>query len=164
MSFLHFINLLIRNILWLILVPLALAISIYYFTRDEKKVYSSETVVYTGIASGYNLSGNNKADFFATSNAFDNLLSIINSRETKQQVAIELLSTHLFLKKHDPVLLSWGSYDELQKMFPDSVKRTLLKKTLPETIESVNRYMQSNDNNQIYQLVNSNNPMYSALI
>lgn len=162
MSFLHFINLLIRNILWLILVPLTLAVSIYYFTRDEKKVYSSETVVYTGIASGYNLSGNNKADFFATSNAFDNLLSIINSRETKQQVAIELLSTHLFLKKHDPVLLSWGSYDQLQKMFPDSVKRTLLKKTLPETIESVNRYMQSNDNNQIYQLVNSNNPYYSV--
>ncbi len=162
MSFLHFINLLIRNILWLILLPLTLAVSIYYFTRNEKKVYSSETVVYTGIASGYNLSGNNKADFFATSNAFDNLLSIINSRETKQQVAIELLSRHLFLKKHDPALLSWSSYDLLQKQFPDSIKNRLVKSTLPQTVESVNRYMQMDDNNQIYQLVNSNNPYYSV--
>lgn len=162
MSFLHFINLLIRNIKWLLLIPLVLALSIYYFTRHEKKVYSSETVVYTGIASGYNLSGNNKADFFATSNAFDNLLSIINSRETKQQVAIQLLSTHLFLKKHDPIYLSWGSYDELMKLIPDSVRKHLVKSTLPETVDAVNAYMQASDTNLVYQLVNSENPYYSV--
>lgn len=139
-----------------------MAVSIWYFTRNEKKVYSSETVVYTGIASGYNLSGNNKADFFATSNAFDNLLSIINSRETKQQVAIQLLSTHLFLKKHDPNLLSWGSYNELMKLFPDSIKTSLVKQTIPETIDAVNSYMQASDKNLIYELLNSDNPYYSV--
>lgn len=162
MSFLHFINLLFRNIKWLILIPLVMALSVYYFTRDEKKVYSSETVVYTGIASGYNLSGNNKADFFATSNAFDNLLSIINSRETKQQVAIQLLSTHLFLKKHDPALLSWSSYSELLTLIPDSVKNLLVKQTIPETIDAVNSYMQASDKNLIYELLNSDNPYYSV--
>lgn len=162
MSFLHFINLLIKNIKWLLLIPLVLVFSIYYFTRNEKKIYSSETVVYTGIASGYNLSGNNKADFFATSNAFDNLLSIINSRETKQQVAIQLLSTHLLLKKHDPAFLSWGAYDELIKLLPDRVREKLVKPILTETVDAVNLYMQASDTNLIYKLINSDNPYYSV--
>ena len=162
MSFLHFINLLFRNILWLIVIPVAMAGSVYYFTRHEKKVFSSETVIYTGIASGYNLSGSNKADFFATSNAFDNLLSIINSRETKQQVAVELLSAHLFEKKHNPALLSWGSYDALMKLIPDSIKQQIVKPTLKETIDAVGTYMLANDENLIYRILNSDNPFYSV--
>ena len=162
MSFLHFIKILFRNILWLIVIPLAMAGSVYYFTRHEKKVYSSETVIYTGIASGYNLSGNNKADFFATSNAFDNLLSIINSRETKQQVAVELLSAHLFEKKHNPALLSWGSYDALMKLIPDSIKQQIVKPTIKETIDAVGTYMLANDENLIYRILNSDNPFYSV--
>ena len=162
MSFLHFVNLLLKNIKWLILIPLTMAASIYYFTRNEKKVFSSETVIYTGIASGYNLSGYNKADFFATSNAFDNLLSIINSRETKEQVAIQLLSSHLFLKKFDPSVLSWGADNELKKIIPDSVKKQLVKSSLPETIDAVEDYMQADDKNLIYVLLNSDNPYYSV--
>jgi uncharacterized protein involved in exopolysaccharide biosynthesis len=161
MSFLHFVKLLLRNLKWLLLVPLMIALSIYYFTRGEKKVFSSETVIYTGIASGYSLNGSNKADYFATSNAFDNLLSIINSRETKELVAIELLSTHLLQKKHDPQLLSWSSYDQLQKMIPDSLKAQLIKPSLQETIAGLNKYMQADDKNLIYNLLNSENPFYS---
>ena len=162
MSFLHFVNLLLKNIKWLILIPLTMAASIYYFTRNEKKVFSSETVIYTGIASGYNLSGYNKADFFATSNAFDNLLSIINSRETKEQVAIQLLSSHLFLKKFDPSVLSWGADNELKKIIPDSVKKQLVKPSLPETVSAVEDFMQADDKNLIYVLLNSDNPYYSV--
>ena len=162
MSFLHFVNLLLKNIKWLILIPLTMAASIYYFTRNEKKIFSSETVIYTGIASGYNLSGYNKADFFATSNAFDNLLSIINSRETKEQVAIQLLSSHLFLKKFDPSVLSWGADNELKKNIPDSVKKQLVKPSLPETVSAVEDFMQADDKNLIYVLLNSDNPYYSV--
>ena len=84
MSFIHFFRLILKNWKLLLLVPLALAASVYYFTRGQKKSYTSETVIYTGIASGYTLNGNNKADFFMTNNAFDNLLSLISSRETKE--------------------------------------------------------------------------------
>src|SRR6187200_3086813 len=98
MSFIYFIRLVRKNLLWLVLFPSILAGSIFYFTRWEKKVYSSESVIYTGIASGYSLSGSTKADYFANSNAFDNLLSLINSRETRQEVALGLLARHLHIK------------------------------------------------------------------
>jgi polysaccharide biosynthesis transport protein len=109
MSFLHFLKLLSKNLLWLLLIPMVLAGTIYYFTRNETKVYASESTIYTGIASGYSLNGSTKADFYSTSNAFDNLLSLIESRETKQDVSIDLIAEHLFLKKTRPYNFDLGS-------------------------------------------------------
>ena len=138
-----------------------MAASIYYFTRHEKKVYSSESTIYTGIASGYSLNGSTKADFYSTSNAFDNLLSLIESRETKQDVLIDLLAEHLFLKKHDPNILTWGAYDELQKLVPADIKRQIVKPTLLETRASVANMVEKSDDNLIYKIIYSGNPFYS---
>lgn len=161
MSFLHFIRLIVKNLKWLILIPCALAFTIFYFTRNEKKVYSSESIIYTGIASGYSLSGIIKADYFATSNAFDNLLTVIDSRETKEEVAVQLLSEHLFLKKHDPNVITWGAYDELQKLIPESLRRRLVKSTVAETRDAVVAYMSKSEENPIYKLIHSDNHYYS---
>jgi capsular polysaccharide biosynthesis protein len=162
MSFVYFLKLLYKNLLWLLVIPVALAVSIFYFTRNEVKVYSSESTIYTGIASGYSLSGNNKADFFATSNAFDNLLSLINSRETKEEVAINLLAKHLQLQKHDPAVLSWKSYEELKELVPDSVRQKVVKPTLDSTIASLKNFMVGVEGNLIYSIIsNSTNPFYS---
>ncbi len=161
MSFLHFLKLLSKNILWLLLIPLVLASTIYYFTRNEKKVYASESTIYTGIASGYSLNGSTKADFYSTSNAFDNLLSLIESRETKQDVSIDLLAEHLFLKKHDPTILTWGAYDEFQKLFPEDVKKQIVKPTLAETRASVASMVEKSGDNPVYKLIYSGNAFYS---
>lgn len=161
MSFVYFIKLVLKNLLWLVLIPVIMAGSIFYFTRGEIKVYSSESVIYTGIASGYSLSGNNKADFFSTSNAFDNLLSLINSRETKQEVAISLLAKHLMVKKHDPAILSWWTFDQLRQQVPDSVRRIVVQPTLEETVAALHVYMGGKENNLVYSLINSANPVYS---
>jgi uncharacterized protein involved in exopolysaccharide biosynthesis len=161
MSLAYFIKLLIKNLLWLILIPSVMAGSIYYFTRKEVKVYSSETVIYTGIASGYNLNGNNKADFFATTNAFDNLLSLINSRETKKEVCINLLANHLSVSKHDPLLISWGAYSDLKKLVPDSIRKIVVKPTIEATVDALEEYLGSSEGNLIYSIINSDNPFYS---
>lgn len=161
MSFLHFLNLVFKNLKWLVLVPILLAVTIFYFTRKEKKVYASESTIYTGIASGYSLSGANKADFYSTSNAFDNLLSLIQSRETKQEVAVSLLAEHLSMEKHNAEMMTWASYEELGKQVPDSIRKLLVKPTLPETRAAILKYMLSSDDNVIYELLNSKEPYYS---
>lgn len=165
MTLIYFLKLIYKNLKWLILLPGILAGTIYYLTRHEVKVYASETVIYTGIASGYNLSGSSKADFWNTSTAFDNLISIINSRETKKMVAINLLAQNLLLKKHDPEYLEWDSYQSLKKSVSDSVRNIVVKPTLKETREAVYQYYNNNENignNIIYKLVNSTNPFYSV--
>jgi succinoglycan biosynthesis transport protein ExoP len=161
MTFIYFIKLLSRNLLWLIVIPVTLAGSIFYFTRYQKKVYLSESVIYTGIASGYSLSGNNKADFFETSNAFDNLLSLINSRETRQEVLIALLSNHLMMKGHNPAVMSWDAYQQLKQLIPESLRNQLVQLTDSATRSSIRAYMTSREGNVIYSLFNSKNPYYS---
>ena len=161
MSFIHFLRLLTKNILWLLLIPTILAVSIYYFTRHEKKVYSSESTIYTGIASGYDLNGTTKADFYTTSNAFDNLLSLIESRETKLDVLINLLSEHLSLKQHDSTILTWQAYDDLQKLVPSNVKQQIVKSNFPETRAVVANLVKKSNNNVLYKLIYSLNPYYS---
>ncbi|MEO6916280.1 MAG: hypothetical protein ABI151_12050 [Chitinophagaceae bacterium] len=161
MSFVYFLKLLHKKLLWLLVIPIAMAISIFYFTRHEVKVYSSESVIYTGIASGYSLSGNNKADFFGTSNAFDNLLSLINSRETKEEVAINLLAGHLQLKKHDPSVLSWDSFEKLRGLIPDSIRNRLVRSDQANTVLALKSYLSGEEGNPIYSLINSDNPVYS---
>jgi succinoglycan biosynthesis transport protein ExoP len=161
MSFLHFLNLVLKNLKWLILVPIILAATIFYFTRKEKKVYASESTIYTAIASGYSLSGEIKADFFSTSNAFDNLLTLIQSRETKQEVAISLLAEHLSIKEHNPQVMTWLAYDELSRQIPDSVRKIIVKPTLPETRAAITKIMESSDDNLIYELLSSKEPFYS---
>lgn len=161
MSFIYFLKLLLKNTLWLVLIPFTLAGSVFYFTRNEKKVFSSESVVYTGIASGYNLSGSNKSDYFAASNAFDNLLSLINSRETKQEVVVNLLASHLLLKEQDPLLLSLAAYSQLRLLVPDSIRKIIVKPTLDSTIVSLNKYMEQGEVNLIYSIIHSDNPFYS---
>ncbi len=161
MSIVQLIKILLRNWKLLLLVPMVMGISIWYFTRHQKKVFLSETVVYTGIASGYSLNGNNSADYYSTSNAFDNLLTIINSRETKEEVAITLLSSHLFLSKHDLTYLGWDAYSQLQELVPENIRKKLVRGSLEETRAAVNAYMHSSENNLVYNIINSDNPYYS---
>lgn len=161
MSFLHFLRLISKNIIWLLLIPLVLAAAIYYFTRNEKKTYTSESTIYTGIASGYDLNGTTKADYFASSNAFDNLLSLIESRETKQEVAYDLLAEHLFMKKHEPDLLNWATYDQIKKIISPELRKKLIKPTLAETRAAIVSCAEKNNDNDIYKLLNSDNGTYS---
>ena len=163
MSFTHFLKLLRSNILWLLLVSCLFAASTFYFTRGEKKIFTSETDIYTGIASGSNLIGDNKTDYYSNITAFDNLISYVNSRQTKQEVIINLLANHLLInnKTYSNSLMSWNSYDKLSKLIPDSIRKIVVKNTVDATIDALNLYMSTNQNNLISTILNSENPFYS---
>ncbi|RZK27332.1 MAG: hypothetical protein EOO63_13705, partial [Hymenobacter sp.] len=89
---------LLRHWPLLLLVPLVTVTSIYFFSRSQDKKYESDTVLYTGIASGYKIEGGNNGSgegWQATTTAFDNLLSLINSRDTREEVALRLVAWQL---------------------------------------------------------------------
>lgn len=161
MSFVYFLKLLLKNLKWLLFIPACLAASIWYFTRHEIKVYTSETVIYTGIASGYSLSGNSKVDFFTANNAFDNLISMINSRETKKEVCLLLLAEHLSMQQHDATKLSWESFARLKQLLPDALYKEVVKSTPGGTYKALNEYMNKTEGNAIYKIINAFDPFYS---
>lgn len=161
MSLSEIFRLLARKWLLLLLVPLVLGVSTYFFARTLPSVYSSDTTIYTGIASGYSLTGNAAADYNTTSNAFDNLINLITARSTKQEVIYQLLATDLWQTRNRPDQLNTRRYEQLREALPASLRQQLLGTTQGETLQSVRRYAQANNTNEVHKLLGSENRTYS---
>ena len=126
MKLIYYIRLLLRKALWVIALPLLCAAAVYWLTRDMPQEYISATTLYTGVASGYSITddGDQRVDYFAVNNAFDNLMATAKSRETLQEVALRLLAEHLLLRKPDYKILSAQGYENLQKVAGEKLMQT----------------------------------------
>lgn len=114
-----FLRLLRQHLPLFILIPCLTAGTAWYKTRNEPKVYKSETTLYTGLASGYSLLSDKQAAFGDRSaSAFDNLLTTLYSKETLLQVGISLLADHLRLQQPDSLVLGAAGFQKLQQAVP----------------------------------------------
>ncbi len=125
----HFIQLFKRNLLLLIVVPLLLAVVVFYFTRNRPKAYESETIIYTGITTGYSIESTSQrpTDYFSVSAQFDNLLNLLKSRQTIVETSIRLLAQDLCLEKPVPQYISVANYNRLQAFTPKYIKDLVVK-------------------------------------
>lgn len=118
MKIIELIRLFLKHKVLLVLVPLLLGVLVILLTKEPRLTYSSKTVLYTGLATGSSIEMEKTFNYFATNTAFDNLINIIKSRETQEEVAIRLLSQHLLLQKADPKYISSKLYTEFRKKIP----------------------------------------------
>src|SRR5689334_2186080 len=118
-----------KNIFILILFPSLLAALVFYQTMDEEKEYTSSFMVYTGIASGFNLTTEEhpRIDHNAVNNAFDNLLTTLKARETIEEVGIRLLASHVRLSKPDPRVISAQNFYRIRQLIPDPMEANIKK-------------------------------------
>ncbi len=129
MDLFYFIRLFKRNILLLLGIPFLLAVVVYYFTRNQEKVYQSEAVIYTGITTGYSIESTNQraTDFFSTSAQFDNMINLLKSRQTIVETAIRLLAQDLSLEAPNPQYISRANYELLMANTPKRIKDLVVK-------------------------------------
>lgn len=133
MNILDFIRILRRHLVLLIAVPLILAALVAFMTRKPDLKFDSETTLYTGIATGSSVDMDKAINSLASNTSFDNLINVIKSRETQQEVAVRLLTQHLLLEKADSRYISAKSFAELKKITPSYIKRLLKKNSGPAT-------------------------------
>jgi polysaccharide biosynthesis transport protein len=127
MSIIYFLRLIRRHIILLTATPLVMGVAAILLTRKPAFTYSSQTILYTGIASGSTIEMDKSFNYFLTNTAFDNLLNIVNSRETQQEVAVRLLAQHLMLEKPDPKYINEKSFLELRKITPPQILSYIVK-------------------------------------
>ncbi len=118
MKLVALIRLILKHKILLIVAPLLFASLIIVLTKEPKLSYTSGTVLYTGLASGSSIEMEKSFNYFATNTAFDNLINIIKSRETQEEVAIRLLSQHLLLTQADPKYISPKLYTAFKAKIP----------------------------------------------
>lgn len=171
---------LLRHWPLLVLLPVATAASIFFFSRFQDKKYESDTVLYTGIASGYKIEGGNNDSgqgWQATATAFDNLLSLINSRDTREEVALRLLAWRLQQEAASPRVAAAapasGVLGTVQAKMLDkkktpfdilltpALKAQLTDSTLAATTARVLAAYHAGPGSPVYKLVNSKDPLFS---
>ncbi len=172
MNLIQLINIFKRHFLLLISVPVLLASIVIYLTQNPTFEYESSTIIYTGIASGYNLEQNDKFDLFGSRNAFDNLINVIKSRETMSETAIRLFARVLSLDAYDKGIISKSSFIVVRRKTPEYIKEMVVKPIFAEdssalnsgyeqTVEKFNEYLNASDTNYLYNLLNYNHKFFS---
>jgi succinoglycan biosynthesis transport protein ExoP len=113
----------------LILVPFILAFAVWYFTRNQDHIYQSETTIYTGIVSGYNLesTSNTNVDYMGTNMQFDQIVNYLGSRKVIEETAIRLLAQHLMLETYDDRYINKKNWEAIQLSVPKAVKNLIVK-------------------------------------
>ncbi|MCP4438417.1 MAG: hypothetical protein GY810_05685 [Aureispira sp.] len=155
MNLFRFIKLMIQHHRLVIAMPILLAILVYYQTMDEKKIYSSFTTIYTGIASGYDIDmSQGIGDRFMIQSVFENILTIMKSKETKEEVALKLLTQHLLQDSANYDVLSPESISELNNLLSEDIRKELIvSKNYDKTYENVYNYMKKDHSNKIYTII-----------
>jgi uncharacterized protein involved in exopolysaccharide biosynthesis len=142
-------------------------------------------MLYTGLASGSSIEMDKTFNYLATNNAFDNLINIINSRDTREEVAIRLLSQHLLLNAPNQKYITAEVFYELKKEFPDDIYEyvvttnrdlqendtenlivnksgnTINEDDYEQTVANLKELMNSDNTNFVYSLLNFDHPYYS---
>jgi uncharacterized protein involved in exopolysaccharide biosynthesis len=163
-SLLEFIRLILRYWKVLVLFPLMTALVVFFLTRNTIKEYTSDCEVYTGIASGYGITSgeNDRVDYFAVNNAFDNLMATIKSRETIEEVGMRLLAKHLLIEKPSYDQISPVNFDHVREVIPESLRKKLIVKGSEElTYFRIESYRRSNQKNEIIEILKKPTEIYS---
>ncbi len=187
MTIVDFIRLVLKHIVLLLLIPILLASLVILLTMNPDFEYSSQTVLYTGLATGTSIEMDKRFDYQATNADFDNLINMIVSRETQEEVAIRLLAQHLMLKEANPKYISKPIFDDLKnkipaeiygyvakgtgetitdyetnsnnKLFPPEIDRGIYEKTVQNLIALMN----SSHDNYIYEVLNYDDDEHYSL-
>ncbi|OYU96836.1 MAG: hypothetical protein CFE21_00685 [Bacteroidetes bacterium B1(2017)] len=164
MSFVQFLRVLSKNLKWLILFPVLIAILVYFLTGKLPREYQSATTVYTGIASGYGITSSEdapRADYFSINNAFDNLLATVTARQTMEDVAVKLLAQHLLLEMPDPLILGEKSFAELKNTITDERALMVVPGNFAATVDKITKYKNSSTDNIVVKLLSDPKGHYS---
>ncbi|HPH31842.1 MAG TPA: hypothetical protein PLB49_08320 [Chitinophagaceae bacterium] len=134
MKIIELIRLIRKHLVLLITVSVLAALLVTMLTRNPKLTFASKTTLYTGLATGSTVEMDKTYNYALTNTSFDNLINIIKSRETQQNVAIRLLSQHLLLPGPDPKYISKQSWEELKRITPEYIYNYVVKSKPTNTI------------------------------
>ena len=163
MTLIDFLRLIARHFKLIACTGIFAAATVFFATRNEKKAYSSHTLINTGLVSGYNIerSKGGRVDYAFTNNELENLISIASSHETMKDLGTQLLSTYLMLKQPDSALIYPSNYRLLQDEIGWDFWLDITDfESFENTLKNVEYYRDKKELNPINQIIFSNHEYF----
>ncbi len=137
-------------------------VTVFLATIGSRKEYITNAIIYTGIASGYDISNEDESmDHFAVNNAFDNLISTVTSRQTIEETALLLLAHDLMVDAPGKAVMSEDNYQELQELVPEDLRIQVLRPTMQGTFLELTRVKNATLKNPVVDILENTKCNYS---
>lgn len=141
---------------WLTIFPVIAFIAAFYLTKDLKREYTSKTVIYTGVISGYNLESSlsSRIDIAQSNNQMENFLNIIHSYSTLQNVSIKLYAQHMvYGDTINDTKYIWAShFAPIYRHAPANIKNLIDRNSYDRTVKNLLEAEKSEYSNYLYGL------------
>ena len=160
----YFFRFLYRIRWWIVLVPFFVTIVAILGTRNLEKSFPVDMTIYTGVVSGNGIgSDGGTVNSTVINNTIDNIINIIQSKETLHEVSLHLYARHMIHgdPTKDNEYISAANYRHLQNITPDAVKSLIDKSSEEKTVENLKAYEVASPSNFVYGLFNWNHPHYA---
>lgn len=164
MNLVQFIRLFLRHATWIILIAVSLAAFVFNATKDEKRTYSTEGLVNTGLVSGYNIEsqGGGKTDYFYTSAELDNILNLISAYETNEELGTHLLAEIMMHAEPPASVILPANLQELRLDIGGNLWDSLsVEGDHKKTMDNLVAYREERgENNPIHEILYSKHPIF----
>ena len=128
MTLVRFIKIILGKFKYLIILPLLVGLVTFLLIRNQPANYAAETSIFTGLTTNSGLEVNGmRVDKNVTQNEYNNLLNILKSKTSYEEIGLRLLAQHLLLSKPQKEIISADAFDNLQKSIPKDVKKLIFK-------------------------------------
>ncbi len=154
-TFRYFIRFLYKIRWYLVILPLIALIVAWFLTRDMERVYDTNTTIYTGMITGYNMEGTGTVGGNSQIN-ITNLMLIITTDNTIHEVALRLFARCMMYgnPNKDNNYISAEHFRQLNAHVPADVKALIKHNSEAQTYANLKAYEKPIQGNYIFGLLN----------
>ena len=141
---------------YLIILPLIALIVAWFMTRNMERVYDTNTTIYTGMITGYNLEGGIGAAGGQSQTNITNLMLMITTDNTIHEVSLRLFARCMMYgnPNKDNNYISSEHFRQLNNTVPADVKALINHNSENATYANLKAYERPSQDNFLFGLLN----------
>lgn len=141
---------------YLIILPLIALIVAWFMTRNMERVYDTNTTIYTGMITGYNLEGGTGSAGGQSQTNITNLMLMITTDNTIHEVSLRLFARCMMYgnPNKDNNYISSEHFRQLNNTVPADVKALINHNSENATYANLKAYERPSQDNFLFGLLN----------
>ena len=154
--FRYFVRFLYKIRWYLIILPMIALIVAWFSTRDMERIYDTNTTIYTGMITGYNLEGTGSGNVSNSQTNITNLMLIITTDNTIHEVALRLFGRCMMYgnPNKDNNYISADHFRQLNATVPPEVKALINHNNEDQTYANLKAYEKPSQSNYLFGILN----------
>ena len=141
---------------YLVILPMIALVVAWFLTRNMERIYDSNTTIYTGMITGYNIEGGTGTAGGNAQTNITNLILIITTDNTIHEVALRLFARCMMYgnPNKDNNYISAEHFRQLNATIPPDVKALINHNSEAQTYAKLKAYEKPTQDNFLFGLLN----------